>query len=345
MSPRDQAEPTVYLDTCEPPRAASLPIGELPYKLGLRLREASIPFAEWLELQRTPTVIRIDAAEGLEQFWATCRSGQRLLWVADRAEVNRQSRVAAALECARMVLRFIPEDESLPRKALALVEAWVRDDQATPEIADMWFALWNRINYYDAEWHAEMRAEYETDPLPKIAGEVLSGDWSVKRPKSCPWLYAGNAVLDAVGAALSGYTSIVCGWVCQALWQEAVSDRGNWHVTPPSEDLVKALGKLDHAYLSNWRPPQECFPLDLTYRPPITDDLTGTPGFWRRIVGEHIPKTVERPQYAKHDLWGKPPTVFEEVDAKAEFDCAEIVGRHIPYEVIRSQLERLRVTP
>jgi hypothetical protein len=46
--------------------------------------------------------------------------------------VPRKLLVAAACECARLALKFVPEGEERPRKAIEVAEAWCRGE-ATPE--------------------------------------------------------------------------------------------------------------------------------------------------------------------------------------------------------------------
>lgn len=330
----------VYLDTVEPPRKPRV-------QQDLCLRDESISFGEWLALIKAPSLMRDDSAGDFERYWATSSCANHLLWLAEVVKVDKRVRVGIACECARLVVHMIPEDEPLPRRALELAEKFARDGLATADLSDVWFNLWNRIYYYDTEYHEWICKRYESDPLVELVQEHIDSKGApptIRQYKECPWREAGVAIHDTVGAALHSGASNVPISVRNAFYAEAIRDKNNWVWASPSKDLIKALSKHDHTYLSNWQPPDKCFPLDLTYRPPITEDLTGTPGFWDKIAGQWAHKVVKEPKYAKLRHCDKDGvSIFDEVQAKADHDCVEIIRRHISVDVMREGFAQIKV--
>jgi hypothetical protein len=86
-----------------------------------------------------------DALEWAKQFptaeaaWAACERGDWLLWYAARVgltpERHRQL-IRARCEIARRVLKYLPEEENRPLKAIEAAEKWADNPTATTARAD-----------------------------------------------------------------------------------------------------------------------------------------------------------------------------------------------------------------
>ena len=64
--------------------------------------------------------------------WAACERGDWMLWIWGRLRGGepmsdaRRPIVLAVCECARLALRYVPDDEGRPREAIELAERWAR---------------------------------------------------------------------------------------------------------------------------------------------------------------------------------------------------------------------------
>jgi hypothetical protein len=57
-----------------------------------------------------------------------------LLWIAVRLGTDRRAIVAAACECARLALRFVPDGELRPAVAIETAERWTRGEATLAEV-------------------------------------------------------------------------------------------------------------------------------------------------------------------------------------------------------------------
>jgi len=93
------------------------------------------------------------------ELWTTCERGDWLLWLAGRVGVERRTVVLAACDCAEPALRYVPEGEERPRRALEITRAWCRGEATIEEVraaaADAEFA-------YAASAYAASAAESST---------------------------------------------------------------------------------------------------------------------------------------------------------------------------------------
>jgi hypothetical protein len=71
-----------------------------------------------------------------EDSWLACERGDWLLWIAARLGVDRRLVVAAACDCARLALAYVPEGEARPRLAIEAAERWTRGDGTSEEVRD-----------------------------------------------------------------------------------------------------------------------------------------------------------------------------------------------------------------
>jgi hypothetical protein len=77
----------------------------------------------WLNTQTDPHVA-----------WEMCERPDWMIWYARRRNVERKVLVRIACDCARAVLRFVPEGEERPRLAIEAAERWTRDEATIDEV-------------------------------------------------------------------------------------------------------------------------------------------------------------------------------------------------------------------
>jgi len=70
--------------------------------------------------------------DNLAGWWRECPCGSWLLWVAGNSGVEASILVAAACDCARQSLQFLPPDETRPESVIAVAERWTQN-KATVE--------------------------------------------------------------------------------------------------------------------------------------------------------------------------------------------------------------------
>jgi flagellar biosynthesis/type III secretory pathway protein FliH len=83
----------------------------------------------WLTTQTDPHVA-----------WETCERPDWMIWFARRRSVERKVLVRIACDCARTALRFVPEGEDRPRRAIEAAEAWAEGRAAVQEVRDAAYA-------------------------------------------------------------------------------------------------------------------------------------------------------------------------------------------------------------
>ena len=79
-------------------------------------RRACSEARKWLATQADPATA-----------WETCERPDWMLWLAARRGVDRKTMVRIACACARTSLRFVPDGETRPLKAIEAAEAWCND--------------------------------------------------------------------------------------------------------------------------------------------------------------------------------------------------------------------------
>jgi hypothetical protein len=62
--------------------------------------------------------------------WRSCKRGDWLLWIAAKLKINSKLIVLASCDCAELSLKFVPDGENRPRKAIETARAWC-DGNAT----------------------------------------------------------------------------------------------------------------------------------------------------------------------------------------------------------------------
>ncbi len=76
----------------------------------------------------------LDTQTDARAAWETCERPDWLIWYACRRNVERKVLVRIACDCARTVLRFVPEGEERPRLAIEAAERWTRDEATIDEV-------------------------------------------------------------------------------------------------------------------------------------------------------------------------------------------------------------------
>ena len=76
------------------------------------------------------------SAKPLTETWNTSRNGEYMLRKAEEIGVNRKLLVAAACECVRLALKFVPEGEERPRHAIEVTEAWCRGEVGIEKVKE-----------------------------------------------------------------------------------------------------------------------------------------------------------------------------------------------------------------
>jgi hypothetical protein len=63
--------------------------------------------------------------EAAENIWNKCGRPDWMLWLAGRADIDRKVLVTAVCQVARTALKYVPEGEDRPLKAIEAAEGWV----------------------------------------------------------------------------------------------------------------------------------------------------------------------------------------------------------------------------
>jgi len=69
-----------------------------------------------------------------KQAWDTCERGDWLLWLLGRIKVDRKRLVLCCCECARLSLKYVPENENRPRIAIETAEKWAKGEASIEEV-------------------------------------------------------------------------------------------------------------------------------------------------------------------------------------------------------------------
>lgn len=107
----------------------------------------------WLNTQTDPHVA-----------WETCERPDWMIWFARRRNVARKVLVRIACDCARTVLRFVPEGEDRPRLAIEAAERWTRDEATIDEV---------RAAAADAATYAANAATYAANAVADAATDAI----------------------------------------------------------------------------------------------------------------------------------------------------------------------------
>jgi len=119
--------------------------------------------------------------KSLEEAWETCERGDWMLWLAVKAGVDRKKVVLAACECARLSLKYIPEEEIRPLRAIEMAEAWADDKVSIKEVKQAAYAAYAAAN-----------ATHATNAAYAAAYAVYAATYTA---------YASNATAKAAYAA------------------------------------------------------------------------------------------------------------------------------------------------
>ena len=100
----------------------------------------------WLNTQTDPHVA-----------WEMCERPDWMIWFARRRNVERKVLVRIACDCARTVLRFVPEGEERPRLAIEAAERWTRDEATIDEVRAAAYAAYAAAYAADARKQANIQ--------------------------------------------------------------------------------------------------------------------------------------------------------------------------------------------
>ncbi len=121
------------------------------------------------EIGACPEARRWAGDRTFEQAWSESLRADWLLWWAGRCGVDRKLLVQCACQCARRALRFAPEGELRPLRAIEAAEAWIANPcaetaraagaaAAAAEAAAAWAVpAWAVPAWPEAAWAAEHR--------------------------------------------------------------------------------------------------------------------------------------------------------------------------------------------
>ena len=109
-----------------------------------------------------------------EQAWALCPRGDWLLWLAERAGVDRRKLTSAACACARLVSDLMPPESA---RALSVVEAWCRGEASEDELraAEAWAAWAASAAAWAAAWAAAEAAHVDDAMIAAFDGVLAIG--------------------------------------------------------------------------------------------------------------------------------------------------------------------------
>ncbi|QDU97725.1 hypothetical protein [Lignipirellula cremea] len=68
-----------------------------------------------------------------DEWWRACPCGSWLIWVAGNCGVDPALLVAAACDCARQSLVYLPPGETRPESVIAVAESWIRERATVDE--------------------------------------------------------------------------------------------------------------------------------------------------------------------------------------------------------------------
>jgi len=108
-----------------------------------------------------------------EQAWQECPRGDWLLWVAARVKVERRLVVLAACACTRTALKYVPEGEDRPRKAIEAAEAWCQGECTIEELRR---AANVADAYAQSVYYSAARAAYAAAQAAYVAANADNDD-------------------------------------------------------------------------------------------------------------------------------------------------------------------------
>src|SRR3990167_2456904 len=128
----------------------------------------------------------LSGVDNIQQAWEQCERGDWMLWVLANLKADRKKVVLSACGCARLSLRFNPDERVL--HAIETAEAWTAG-KAT--LADL-----DR-----ATWAVEAAAEAAGAAVKAAwASEVVEAAWAAGASEAAAW-----AAVKAAGAAAEAF--------------------------------------------------------------------------------------------------------------------------------------------
>ena len=124
---------------------------------------------------------------GLKTAWRDCPRGDWMLWLGGRLDIDRKLLVLAACDCAETALKYVPEGEDRPAKAIQTARNWCNGTATVQECRAAADAAYAAADAY-AGATAGADAAYAAADAADAAGAYADAD-------------AWNAYADADAAA------------------------------------------------------------------------------------------------------------------------------------------------
>jgi hypothetical protein len=165
----------------------------------------------------------------LEQAWNDCNRGDWMLWLLEKMEgkegwLDEKEIMVLGCWCARRTLKYVPEEETRPLKAIEAKEAWTRGEITREEM----------VLASDAAWAAA-----KTDALD--ASFAAANDAALAAANDVAYVIANDAAYAASWGTAddTAWTSInVVAWI--DAWNKELSIQANYiraQFTPPKGEL------------------------------------------------------------------------------------------------------------
>ncbi len=128
----------------------------------------------------------------LERAWNECEDIEWMLWAAEAVGIDKKVLVSAACDFAATALRFVPQGEDRPRKAIRVTRAWVRGRASIASVGAAGDAA------RDAAWAAARAA---AGAAARAAARAAAGDAARyaagDAARAAAWAAARDAARDA----------------------------------------------------------------------------------------------------------------------------------------------------
>jgi hypothetical protein len=135
-----------------------------------------------------------------KQCWESCERADWLLWVAARANIDRNALVLAACACARTALKHVPKGEQRPLRAIETAEAWTRGEATIEQVRAARDEAWRYRAAADAAAAAAAAYAYAYAAADADAYADAYADAAADADA-----YAAAAAADAYAAAADAY--------------------------------------------------------------------------------------------------------------------------------------------
>ncbi len=140
----------------------------------------------------------------LERAWNECEDIEWMLWAAEAVGIDKKVLVSAACDFAATALRFVPQGEDRPRKAIRVTRAWVRGRASIASVGAAGDAARDAAGAAAgdaARYAAGAAARAAARAAAWAAAGDAAGDAARYAARGAAWDAAGAAAWAAAGAA------------------------------------------------------------------------------------------------------------------------------------------------